>query len=539
MHDGMSESNKTSASRSRYLRSGFWLIVFTSGIIVVANFYIENWNMRQGLSSALAILAGSVASTRAQSSGSSHNAQCASSTAVDLSWHAPAQTYVNNLTVVANGTGIYDYVFNSSTTPSSLPYSTYNWCNMPHVRSEEYKVPDADFVLRYVEIIHRHHKRTPYASNTFPREAYPWLCDDQSLFYYGSPSDGQAARIAWNVTPSALNPFQQTATGFPNSTCQFPQITSGGLLDSRLHGQNLRSVYIDTLHFLPDTFDASKIQFRVTNNQITSQVAGEVAIGLYPGLNAQALPVTVQPTGVDSLEPQYTCTTASNLYSSYGVGSNNTAWLAHLNATSTVNLYAQLDAISGVSPSSKDWHTWFDHYFDNLSAKLCHNKPLPCNITNTSLCVTPEMADAVFRRGQYEYSYIYRDNPSSLNASVGSFGVWMSELAHNMRGAMNTSSPGAKWRHNIAHDGSMSRLLSILQIDMMVWPGMGSEVVFELWQRKSSDCWFVRVLWKGQVLESSNPSLGEIDMIPVQSLLGYIDGLVGIDAQKVPGLCKS
>jgi hypothetical protein len=32
-----------------------------------------------------------------------------------------------------------------------------------------------------------------------------------------------------------------------------------------------------------------------------------------------------------------------------------------------------------------------------------------------------------------------------------------------------------KYRHNIAHDGSMAPLLGFLQIDAMVWPGMGSE----------------------------------------------------------------
>lgn len=29
-----------------------------------------------------------------------------------------------------------------------------------------------------------------------------------------------------------------------------------------------------------------------------------------------------------------------------------------------------------------------------------------------------------------------------------------------------------KYRHNIAHDGSMAPLLGFLQIDQMVWPGM-------------------------------------------------------------------
>lgn len=40
---------------------------------------------------------------------------------------------------------------------------------MPHVRSEEYQVPRGHDLV-YVEVIQRHHKRTPYASNTFFHE---------------------------------------------------------------------------------------------------------------------------------------------------------------------------------------------------------------------------------------------------------------------------------------------------------------------------------------------------------------------------------
>lgn len=41
---------------------------------------------------------------------------------------------------------------------------------MPHVRAEEYQTPQEGYDLVYVEVIQRHHKRTPYASNTFFKE---------------------------------------------------------------------------------------------------------------------------------------------------------------------------------------------------------------------------------------------------------------------------------------------------------------------------------------------------------------------------------
>lgn len=95
------------------------------------------------------------------------------------------------------------------------------------------------------------------------------------------------------------------------------------------------------------------------------------------------------------------------------------------------------------------------------------------------------------------------------------------------------------YRHNVAHDGSVSSLLSILQIEEMVWPGMGAEVLFELYAKAKGGGWFVRVLWGGQVLRSSNPTLGTMDMVPLERLLAYFDGLVGKQANLIPGKCTA
>jgi hypothetical protein len=376
--------------------------------------------------------------------------------------------------------------------------------------------------------IHRHHKRTPYASNTFPKESYGWSCDNQGLFYYGkplNPAGNESSSTYWSVYTSETNPFAQT--GF-NGSCQFPQITKQGLDDSWQHGKDIYGVYHDLLNFLPDNLN-NKVSYRVTNNQITSQVAGMLINGMYAPENDVSL--GIQPTGIDSLEPQYSCPAASTLYSSYGVGSTAPNWTAHLLAAKP--LFSSLDAISGISPDSTDWHKSLDHYYDNLSARQCHAKPLPCSPDSASQCVTQDKADSVYRLGQYEYSFIYRDAPQSLQAAVGSYGVWLAELAQNMRDAVIGKS-------EVAHDGSVSRLLSILQVEQMVWVGMGSEVVFEVYaSEKEGGKAFLRILWGGQVLRSSSPTLGEVDMLDLEVFLGYVDGLVGKRAEKVVGFCKS
>jgi len=81
---------------------------------------------------------------------SSHRA---SPMTVNLSWYPPSSSWVTNLADVINGTGVYGFIFNSSTDPAGTPYGTYNWCNMPHVRPQEYKRVSSEYKLEYVELV--------------------------------------------------------------------------------------------------------------------------------------------------------------------------------------------------------------------------------------------------------------------------------------------------------------------------------------------------------------------------------------------------
>lgn len=404
---------------------------------------------------------------------------------------------------------------------------------MPHVRPSEYSKVDSAYTLKYVHVIHRHHKRTPYAANTFPKESYKWDCSDEGLYYHAAPFVGananSSASTYWSVFTSSSNPL--APSGF-NGTCQFPQLTSGGLDDSHQHGKDLFDTYHSLLSFLPAAYDSGKMQYRVTNNVITSQVASNLITGMFPSLRGESVPLLIQPDSIDSLEPAYTCPSASSIYSDYGPGSTNANWTAHLTASS--KLFAALDTISGVPSGSTDWHQSWDHYFDNLSARLCHAKPLPCN-SSTNACVSTSQANQVFRLGEYEYSYLYRAaGPQTLEYARRSYGIWIAELAAFLR-SVRRGQDGIKYRHDVAHDGSISRLLALLQIEQMVWPGMGSEVVFELYSKQGD--WFIRTLWSGQVLKSSSPAL-QHELVPLEDILAYFDGLVGRDASLVPGLCN-
>lgn len=463
---------------------------------------------------------------------------CPAKLDVSLDHFPPVDTDINNLESALTAEGTYGMVFNSSEAPKTI----YNYCNMPHAMKVNYPKASEEFELQYVEVVQRHHKRTPYAENMFPDEMNTWMCEDERI-YYGAMTDRKgSSNTYWEVYSSPSNPL--TPESF-DGTCQYPQITEDGLIDTYWHGEQFKNVYLDLLGFLPMNYHSKLMAYRVTNNPITSQIAAMFIQGSWhdrgPGNMDKDIPLFIQPKQFDSLEPGYSCPTAEKLYASYGPGSNSSDWLAHL--SQSADLKTRLDSITGINPTDPAWTQSWDHYFDNLSSRQCHSKPLPCHPTNTSDCITQTEADTVYRLGSYEYSYLYRDHPLSLAFSAASYGIYLGELATNIRqvtGAARLSSipqtsTRVKYRHNFAHDGSIARLLSILQINQMVWPGMGAEIVFEVFERDF--CFFLRVLWNGQILRSSHPDLGWMDMVPVETVLAYFDGLVGVEGRKVKGLC--
>lgn len=97
----------------------------------------------------------SISSARSNTQVELSHSQCSNpaSGSVDISWYPPSRTKVNSLESVIDSTGVYGFVFDSSTTPDDVPYNTYNWCNMPRVRANEYKVPPTDYELQYIEVV--------------------------------------------------------------------------------------------------------------------------------------------------------------------------------------------------------------------------------------------------------------------------------------------------------------------------------------------------------------------------------------------------
>lgn len=322
---------------------------------------------------------------------------------------------------------------------------TYNYCNMPRVNNLSYTKVSSDYELIYVELIHRHHKRTAYASNLLPGD----------------------------IKESYMN---------------YPQITTGGKIDSYNHGRDLYSVYHDTLQFLPSEYDASKVQYRVTNNNITTQVFNSLIKGMYPTYN-----ITPELRTNDNLEPNLKCKQADNLKST--IRSTDT-WYQESNMT----IYTELAQQDGINATGyPGFFGSIDHFFDNLSSKTC---------AGDAINVTDSQFNTVMKLGHWEYDYTYRQSPNATEYGIYRYGNWTLELSSHLQAAIDGSSP-VIYKHNIAHDGSISALTALIkdftEIKSFQWPGMGSEYVFELYKGKQNDH-YLRILYAGQELV-----FGEVD----------------------------
>jgi hypothetical protein len=145
-------------------------------------------------------------------------------------------------------------IYNSSTTPSDLPWNTYNYCNAPHVNAEHYDVPSnaPGAKLVYLNVVMRHHKvrftsvfRSPFTlfqlqlsqrtpDNLFPSEsafnpASAWDCGFFQIFH----AEGTRPVNRHTTIPS-WHPFAGTIW---NGTCDAGQMTQQGLDDSIRHGK--------------------------------------------------------------------------------------------------------------------------------------------------------------------------------------------------------------------------------------------------------------------------------------------------------------
>lgn len=311
---------------------------------------------------------------------------------------------LNSTTYITNTTaGTYGGVYSAGTTNTSYPANaeTYDYCHMPHPRNNTYKLPAAvangsvKANIIYLEYVQRHQRRTAY--NILPGgEDVAYQCNNVRPYLYAGPGDNISAQAPLPVyAQTYTDPTNPFVASYVSGTCQYPQITIGGLLDGYVHGADLAAVYKTKLGLIPATPN-DQVYFRSTESPLTQDSAGGVLRGVWPNYTG-ALPLHQQASAVDTVNSGYSCALRSALLSNL---ESTSLWKQHLNATAPL-----LAALSPYTQNSSAWTATFDHLSDNFQARLCNGYNLPCNENDTSDCVTMEQADEVFRAGDWEWNY--------------------------------------------------------------------------------------------------------------------------------------
>lgn len=358
---------------------------------------------------------------------------------------------------------------------ASSPFGSYNYCFMPHPRMDQYD-PVENGKLVYVEYIQRHQKRTPY--NLAPGDAF--YCDGSNQLT-GNRLVNSNPPAAHLIIDTPQNEFTDI-----NGTCQYPQLTKGGLLDAEKHGRDLWGVYGELLGLLPVEPGCNEVKHRASNSRLTEATANAVMRGLWT--SQFELPLYQQPADYDTVNAGFSCPKRSVLKSDQR---QTDEWNAHLTEMQPV-LASLNETFDGLA--SGEWEANFDHFCDNFQAKLCNGYPLDVNSS---------VVDSVFNAGDWEWNY-YWTSQNATDYIKATSGPFIAEIVDRLQNPVKD----LVFSHTFAHDGDIGPLAGALGIETLRWPGMGSNIALEVWSVDNQK--IIRVLYCGA---------------PIRSRFGYGDGV--------------
>ncbi|SJX62622.1 related to acid phosphatase [Sporisorium reilianum f. sp. reilianum] len=424
-------------------------------------------------------------------------------------------------------------VFTSSVTPADLPWDTYNYCNAPHVSAKYYERPPQakDARLVFVNVVQRHHKRTP--DNLYPNEnifnpAAGWDCSNYQQISYsvGANQDAnlQGHGIYRKIESPSWHPLNSIIW---NGTCDQGMLTADGLRDSIQHGRDFWSVYgpYGKNPLLRQGINQRDVYFRTSNSDRTYQVSGGLLTGMNGWTSPGNFPVHTQPSNMDDIVPNYSCGYA-NGFRSYE--QSLLAWNDHL--SSKASLFAALNNVVGTA-SQSGWNSWIDHHFDAMASRQCHGHELPRNPA-TGQSISQDLANQAYNEGHWEYDYIWNSGAGADDYVKYGFGVFVQELSRSFK-RFASGEDKYKMRYTVGHDGTMVRLYKSLGLaGQFKWPAMGSEVVMEVYEHKGQH--FVRILKDGKTMQTVNKDLasdaqGNIAWTPLDKVTAYLDSRVPSD----------
>lgn len=103
-------------------RNIMWRLWLLSGFTLASYYYVSTTTFLLELAAGLFPFVVNITGGGGRVNEDSNKSESKMAGNVDLSWHAPISSGINNLTSAINGTGTYGFIFNSSQLPDGTPY---------------------------------------------------------------------------------------------------------------------------------------------------------------------------------------------------------------------------------------------------------------------------------------------------------------------------------------------------------------------------------------------------------------------------------
>lgn len=413
-------------------------------------------------------------------------------------------------------------------TPTASIYGGYNYCSMPHPHMATYELPDAilngsvSATLAGLTYIQRHQKRTSY--HTYEEEDVSYDCSQLVPFVFGENRDSTgllnaAIPVHDQVYTPDTNPY--VSSGYvPHGSCQFPQLTIGGLEDGFQHGRDLWAVYGEYLGLIPSVPTTDSVWFRRSNKDLTGQTAGGVLRGIWPD-HQETLSIHQQRAEVDTIGSKYPCAKRDKLKKDI---KKSQKWKEHDELMGEV-----IDDLHETVFGDSEYR--YSKWSDTFQSRLCNGYPLPCGSNSTSKCVSKDDAAQIFSGEDWEFYYLYIADPNAQEYAKLKVGLLVGEIIQQLRDTVGGKS-NVTYRHYFAHDGDVAPMATTLGLSTMKQPGMAINISVELWAIEGNDNshvegeqhnmgnwqseYYVRVLWAGAPIRSS---LGNLDWIKFEEFV--------------------
>jgi hypothetical protein len=114
-----------------------------------------------------------------------------------------------------------------------------------------------------------------------------------------------------------------------------------------------------------------------------------------------------------------------------------------------------------------EWTSSFDHFFDNIQTRQCHEMPLPCSTTSATDCVTDDQATELYKAAAWEFNYRFVGTPLHNKVVRLGSGALIGQILENMLAGTsedfdtNIAAPEIEEKRVILYSGHGELLVNI------------------------------------------------------------------------------